>query len=636
MWYCHEDYEKETENINQKFLEELKGELDEDDAVITMVDFMKNNLGFTAEILTGLKLAPFQEITLRGLMNRNYSLCVWGRGCGKTFIASVYCMLQAMLEPNSRIIIAGPTFRTSRFIFNKVEEILKSKKAVLARQAFVDKPTKRNDIHQFELPNGSGIAAIPLSGEKIRGFRANILVIDEYLLMSREIIDTVLRPFLTAPQDISERQEIIEIEDELIKDGAMTEAERTIFEDKTKLIGLSSASYTFENLYTTYCDFVKKIYNPRHYENMKEESGAEYDEDETPPKYFISQLAWNAIPKHMINKSVIKEAESGGTNNAIFQREYCAQFSDGSEGFFSAKKMQAQTIPDGESPTLMVKGDPEAEYILAIDPSFSNSPTSDDFGMAVLEIHPEKKACTLVHAYGQHGKDLKEHIKYFHYLYTNFNIVYIAIDNAGYQFLDSYNESHYAREKKINIKFIDYDSSKDDNEERKKAKREYNRKIHRIANRIVFSNNNWIRQANEHLQEQIDYKKIWFASHPGGSETIYSAMMRQDVDLDLVKALEEDTVKAGKITKTQLIDEIGFKIKLTKKECAMIEVRSNPRGTQTFDFPIHISREQGAERARRDNYTALLIGTWAVKSYYEFNELAEEQHETFVPFFAKS
>jgi|TARA_R110000851_G_scaffold106453_2_gene225651 hypothetical protein len=596
---------------------------------------LKNNLGFTAEIVTGIKLAPYQEITLRGLMNRNYSLCVWGRGCGKTFIASVFCMLQAMLEPDSRIIIAGPTFRTSRFIFNKIEEILSGRKAVLARQAFETKPSKRNDIHEFKLSNGSAIAAIPLSGEKIRGFRANILVIDEYLLMSREIIDTVLKPFLTAPQDISERQEILEMEDSLIDQGVMKESERRIFEDKTKLIGLSSASYTFENLFVTYADFIKKIYNPKYYENEEGDSGASYEEGEIPPKYFVSQLAWDAIPKHMINKSVIKEAESGGINNAIFQREYCAQFSDGSEGFFSAKKMMEVTIPDGQSPTLMLKGDPNREYIMAIDPSFSNSPTSDDFGMSVLEIDKETKTSVLVHVYGQHGKDLKEHIKYFHHLMINFNIVYIAIDNAGYQFLDSYNESHYARESKINIKFIEYDSSKDEDEERRKAKREYNLKIHRIANRIVFSNNNWIRQANEHLQGEIDYKKIWFASHPGGSESLLPSMMRQEVNMELIKALEDKTVKDDIITKSKFIDEVGFKIKLTKKQCAMIEVRANPRGTQTFDFPLHISREQGVGRARRDNYTSLLIATWAVKCYFDFTELPNEQFETFVPFFAK-
>ena len=66
---------------------------------------------------------------------------------------------------------------------------------------------KRND--QFEwLINGGSITAIPLNGEKIRGFRANVLVLDEYLLLPEDIISTVLMPFLVAPQNMKERLQI--------------------------------------------------------------------------------------------------------------------------------------------------------------------------------------------------------------------------------------------------------------------------------------------------------------------------------------------------------------------------------------------------------------------------------------------
>ena len=54
-------------------------------------------------------------------------MCVWGRGCGKTFIASVFCFLQCIFEPGTKILIAGPTFRTARFIFNNLEKIVESK-----------------------------------------------------------------------------------------------------------------------------------------------------------------------------------------------------------------------------------------------------------------------------------------------------------------------------------------------------------------------------------------------------------------------------------------------------------------------------------------------------------------------------
>ena len=140
---------------------------------------MRSNLGIATELISGIKLAPFQEITLKGFFNRNFSMCVWGRGCGKTFIAAVYCFLQCVFEPGTKILIAGPTFRTARFIFNYLETLVDSKGAQLLSQAFGVK-SKRNDQYEWKI-NGGSITAIPLSGEKIRGFRANILVLDEVL-----------------------------------------------------------------------------------------------------------------------------------------------------------------------------------------------------------------------------------------------------------------------------------------------------------------------------------------------------------------------------------------------------------------------------------------------------------------------
>ena len=210
MWYCPDKYKKDIPNVNEELLR-LKGDLLDKEAKISLAKFLKSNLGFTTELISGIKLAPFQEITLKGMMNRNFSMCVWGRGCGKTFIASVFCFLQCIFEPGTKILIAGPTFRTARFIFENLEKIVNSKGAELLMQAFGAK-SKRNDQFKWDI-NGGTITAIPLSGEKIRGFRANILVLDEYLLLPEDLIKTVLMPFLVAPQDMKERIEIREIED---------------------------------------------------------------------------------------------------------------------------------------------------------------------------------------------------------------------------------------------------------------------------------------------------------------------------------------------------------------------------------------------------------------------------------------
>ena len=235
MWYEPPKYIKPVTDINQG-LKELKGELDEKEAKYTLARFLYRNLGMTTEWLTGISLYPDQIITIKGMMKHNYSLCVWGRGVSKTWTAAVYAILQSIFTPNTSILIAGPTFRTARFIFNHIEKIADSPEAKLLADAMGTK-IRRNDEFRWNI-NGGEIVAIPLNGEKIRGFRANVLLIDEFLLMSEEIVEKVLIPYLVVPKDIKRRKLLREHEDELIKKGVMTEAERTKFENEAKLIAL--------------------------------------------------------------------------------------------------------------------------------------------------------------------------------------------------------------------------------------------------------------------------------------------------------------------------------------------------------------------------------------------------------------
>ena len=79
MWYAPEKYKIESSNTNKELLK-LEGYLDDKAARISLAKFLNANLGFTTELISGIKLAPFQEITLKGLMTRNFSMCVWGRG----------------------------------------------------------------------------------------------------------------------------------------------------------------------------------------------------------------------------------------------------------------------------------------------------------------------------------------------------------------------------------------------------------------------------------------------------------------------------------------------------------------------------------------------------------------------------
>jgi len=551
MWHETTKYKKKTQNYNEIF-SQLKGELEDREAKITLCKFLRQNLYLTTYLLTGIKLSPYQEITLKGMFNRNFSMCVWGRGCAKSFIASVYCVLQCIFEPNTKILIAGPTFRTARAIFNNIEKMSETKGAELLFQAFGAK-SKRNDLYEWDI-NGGSIRAIPLSGEKIRGFRANILVLDEFLLLPEEIIKNVLMPFLVAPQDMKRRIDIREMEDLLIKEGKMKEEDRMVFVNNSKMIALSSASYTFENLYKTYQEWVNKITSPE-------------KEDST---YFVSQLGYEALPAEMIDKTIIEEAQSGGTSHSAFLREYCAQFTDGSDSYFSAKKMEECTLKD-EYPHTLVRGSAGKRYVIGIDPNMSDSPNADYFAMAVLEIDDDTGIGILVHTYSGLG-NLNNHVKYLAYLMSSFNVVLVICDNAGADiFLDTCN--------------------------------------------------------NEYLQACIDYKKVLFASRTCSNEKFFSQVIDSHLPRELIFNGDKQ-----EWTNLDFIENQDDYIYQTKKQCALVEYTTSSRGMQNFDLPQHLKRGSSATRARKDNYSAFMLANWGLKCYNEIMKQNTENNTfTFTP-----
>ena len=244
--------------------------------------------------------------------------------------------------------------------------------------------------------------------------------------------------------------------------------------------------------------------------------------------------------------------------------------------------MHQCTIPDGEDPTTKIKGEPGSKYILAIDPSFSNSPTSDYFAMSVLEVDDETEDGVLVHSYAVAGGDLKNHIKYLFYLTSHFNFEMIIIDNAGYQFIDSANESDLFTKNRINLKFFEFDSDKEGIDYKKmliEAKKQYNREDGRIVFKQNFSTK-FIRTANEHLQACIDHKRIWFASKTTANDGAFTKEVNKHINL---KHTPNESV-------LDLIEMQDAWIYQTKKQCALVEVKSTAKGTQTFDLPQHLKR----------------------------------------------
>lgn len=608
-----------TSNLNQIFRDTLKGSLDDKTLKISLAKFLRQNLGFTFWLLTGgMELAPMQEMILRAWFTSNFSLNVMSRAAGKSFLYAAFCFLYPLFYPSSKILIVSANFRSARRVFEKVEEFVNMPNAVLLKQCFPHVASHRNDQFIWNDLNGGQLVSVPLSnGSGLRGLRANVLGIDEFLLLSKETIEEILKPFLAAKQDVQETMKLQAYEDKLIEGGAMTEDQRISDESSAKIIGLTSASFKFEYCYTVYKQYIETI--------MKNEK--------KKARYFVSQIGWEMVPKAILDKSVIHEAKNGGASNSAFLREYGAQFTDDSEGYFSAKKMQECTITDGEQPVAQIVGHRGSKYLLSIDPSFSGADDSDFFAMSVWLLNEEEQTITLVHTYGTAGNDLKNHIQYFNFLITRFNIVFIIIDATGScaTFLDSVNESQVFKEQKIEIQDMELNfdcEGQDYDQEILKLRRTYRLIDKKILYGQVFSSSS-VRKMNEYLQARIDNKKVWFSSKIAPNESVLKNYMELDIpDLTFRPTGDEK----DKFAKLDFIEQQDRWIEETKRQISLIEAKSSPQGGQTFNLPSHLTNSRSKNRARKDHYSAALMANWGSKIYFDMNSKPLNNHmTTFLP-----
>ena len=604
-------------NINNIILSK-EGFLDEREAKILLYRFLKENPSFASELLTGVELFPFQHMAIKAMFNTDYFLGIWSRGLSKSFTTGVFAILDAIMNQGVHIGIISKSFRQSKMIFRKIEDISKTIKASMFAET-ISRVSRGNDEWFMEI-GSSRITALPLGdGEKLRGFRFQRMIIDEFLLMPEKIFNEVIVPFLSVVENPTERQNIYNMETRMIAEGKMKEDERMIWPNN-KIIGLSSASYKFEYLYKLYQQYENLILNK--------------DKQDSAHRV-IMHFSYDCAPTQLYDQSLLNQAKAT-MSESQFQREFGSMFTDDSSGYFKVSKMMSCTIPDGEGQSIEVAGDSNSKYILSFDPSWSESESSDDFAMQVIKLVPEKKIGIVVHSYAMSGTNLRSHVDYFYYLLTHFNIVCICGDyNGGVQFLNAANESELFKKQKLSIEIFDadFDNLQEYNQAVKEARNQYNLTTKRICH-LRKPTSTWIRFSNELLQSAFDHKKILFAG--AAMNDSYSRQRAKNIPIEKLKFLREGFEE--KESGAKMIDFIEHQkdmLDLTKAECALIQPSNTSTGTQTFDLPSNLKNQKGVDRARKDSYSALILANWMMSVYYDMMEVPEQTPFSFTPMFIK-
>ena len=157
--------------------------------------FWRKRPDIFVETVYGLKLKKFQKVLLCLMMRDTYFMFLASRGLGKTYLTALYCLVRCILFPGTKVVVAaGQKSQSMKIVTEKIPEILDGR-PLLKREISAIKVNMNDDEPNVSFKNGSWIKVVAAT-QGARSARANILILDEFRMISPEIYKAVLRPFL--------------------------------------------------------------------------------------------------------------------------------------------------------------------------------------------------------------------------------------------------------------------------------------------------------------------------------------------------------------------------------------------------------------------------------------------------------
>lgn len=162
------------------------------------ITFYRRNPSRFVEHYFGVTLHLYQHIILY-LMEFAPSFCiVAARSAAKSFLIAIFACKEAILRPGARIVVASATKKQARLIVSeKIKKELMPKSPLLVSEidSFKD---NQNEI-EVVFKNGSSIVVVA-ANENARGYRATVMIYEEFRMIVKNVIDSVLSPFLYVRQ----------------------------------------------------------------------------------------------------------------------------------------------------------------------------------------------------------------------------------------------------------------------------------------------------------------------------------------------------------------------------------------------------------------------------------------------------
>lgn len=367
-----------------------------------------------------LDLRLFQKILIVMMNYCVITVFIGARGIGKTFLSAVFCVIRCILYPGTKICIASGTRGQSINVLEKILLELKPDSPELAAE-IDDKQTRINGTNaQIVFKNGSYIKVVTAS-DSARGNRATLLLLDEFRMILKDVVDTILKKFLT--------QRRMPKYEELSKE----EREREWAKERNKTIYLSSAFFCDSWSYTKCTDT---------FDFMLDGSRSE----------FVCGLPYQlSISEGLLDPEIVADEMAETDFSEIkFSMEYEAIFWGSDSGSFydyttvsKNRRIKYPMLPDrlaaklGNDKRVRILPKQNGEIrILSADIALMSSKKHDNDASAIFinQLMPTKSgrySSNIIYTDVAEGLHTEDQALMIRRLYEEFECDYIVIDTVG-------------------------------------------------------------------------------------------------------------------------------------------------------------------------------------------------------------
>lgn len=367
-----------------------------------------------------LDLHIFQKILIVMMNWSSTTVFIGCRGIGKSFLSAVFCVIRCILYPGTKICIASGTRGQSINVLEKIILELKPNSPELAAE-IDDKETQINGTKaQIVFKNTSYIKVVTAS-DSARGNRATLLLLDEFRMISKDVIDTILRKFLTQRR--------------MPKYAELTKAERLAEynKDKNKTMYLSSAYFVDHWSYTKCTDACRFML------------------DDTKHQFVCGLPYQLSISDGLLDADTVAEEMAETDFNEIkFQMEYEALWYGSTDGSFfdynsisKNRKIKYPMLPNklaakvNNSQLVRIPEKNNGEIrVLSADIALMSSRKNNNDATAIFinQMIPTKSgrySSNIVYADACEGLRTDDQALYIRKLYDEYSCDYIVLDTNG-------------------------------------------------------------------------------------------------------------------------------------------------------------------------------------------------------------